>query len=118
VTYGPFASTPGESEYASREAVDRDVADIAARGFNTIRTYTVPPRWLLDAAHAHGLYVMVGLAWEEHVAFLDDPRQARDIERRVREAVRSCAGHPAILCYTVGNEIPAHIVRWHGRRRV
>jgi hypothetical protein len=32
--------------------------------------------------------------------------------------VRACAGHPAVLCYTIGNEIPAPIVRWHGRRRV
>src|SRR5918997_612951 len=33
-------------------------------------------------------------------------------------AVRTCAGHPAVLCYAIGNEIPASIVRWHGRRRV
>ena len=26
-------------------------------------------------------------------------------------------GHPAVLGYAVGNEIPASIVRWHGRRR-
>ena len=36
----------------------------------------------------------------------------------VREMVRSCAGHPAILCYAIGNEIPASIVRWHGKRRI
>ncbi len=61
---------------------------------------------------------MVGLPWEQHVAFLDDRAVREDIERRIREAVRSCTGHPAILCYAVGNEIPAPIVRWHGRRRV
>ena len=32
--------------------------------------------------------------------------------------VRACAGHPALLAYAVGNEIPASIVRWHGPRRV
>ena len=32
--------------------------------------------------------------------------------------VRACAGHPAVLCYVIGNEIPASIVRWHGRRRM
>ena len=37
---------------------------------------------------------------------------------RVRCDVAELAGHPAILCYTIGNEIPAGIVRWHGRRRV
>src|SRR5262249_20818543 len=31
---------------------------------------------------------------------------------------RACAGHQAVLCYAVGNEIPAPIARWHGRRAV
>ncbi len=29
-----------------------------------------------------------------------------------------CAGHPAVLCYAVGNEIPASIVRWHGSHKI
>jgi len=91
---------------------------MVATGINTIRTYNAPPRWLLDAAQRANLKVMVGLAWEQHVAFLDEPRTVRAIEARVREAVRMCSGHPAVLCYTVGNEIPAGIVRWLGRRRV
>jgi GT2 family glycosyltransferase len=61
---------------------------------------------------------MVGLPWEQHVAFLDDPALVRSIERRVRDGVRACAAHPAVLCYAVGNEIPAPIVRWHGRKRI
>ena len=62
---------------------------------------------------------MVGLPWEQHVAFLDDRERARARSRRgVRDGVRACAGHPAVLCYAIGNEIPASIVRWHGRRRV
>src|SRR5262249_13546824 len=61
---------------------------------------------------------MIDLPWEQHVTFLDDPRRAAAIEARVREGVRSCAGHPAVLAYAIGNEIPAPIVRWHGRRRV
>ena len=32
--------------------------------------------------------------------------------------VRACAGHPAVLCYAIGNEIPASIVRWYGHGRV
>ncbi len=32
--------------------------------------------------------------------------------------MRACEGHPAILCYAIGNEIPAPIVRWHGKREV
>ena len=67
-----------------------------AAGINAIRTYTVPPRWFLDLAQQHGLYVMVGLPWEQHVAFLDERHRANEIEKRVRAAVSSCAGHPAI----------------------
>jgi GT2 family glycosyltransferase len=117
-TYGTFRPDARGHEYGRPGQVERDLAAIAAHGFNALRTYTVPPRWLLDTAERYGLRVMVGLPWEQHVAFLDDRARGEDIERRIREAVRSCTGHPAILCYAVGNEIPAPIVRWHGRRRV
>jgi hypothetical protein len=30
---------------------------MAASGVNAVRTYTLPPRWFLDAAHHHGLLV-------------------------------------------------------------
>jgi GT2 family glycosyltransferase len=118
VTYGTFAPDATGGEYGSAEAVERDFANMAAHGFNAVRTYTVPPRWLLDCATRHGLRVMVGLPWEQHVTFLDERRRARSIIERVRAGVRACAGHPAVLCYVIGNEIPAAIVRWHGRRRV
>ena len=61
---------------------------------------------------------MVGLPWEQHIAFLDEPVRAQSIVDRVRAGVRACAGHPAVLCFSVGNEIPAPVVRWHGRKRV
>jgi hypothetical protein len=89
-----------------------------ASGVNSVRTYTVPPRWLLDLAQAHALRVLVGTARQEHVAFLEDHRLARRIESHVRAQVASCAGHPAVMAYVIGNEIPAGIVRWHGPRRI
>ncbi len=91
---------------------------MVANGINAVRTYTVPPRWFLDLGSEHSLRVMVGLPWEQHVTFLDDRRCAQSIKDGVRAAVRACAGHPAILCYTIGNEIPASIVRWYGARQV
>jgi len=91
---------------------------MADNGINAVRTYTVPPMWLLDAACRYGLRVMVGIPWEQHITFLDDKSRVRSIKSLVRTAVRSVAGHPALLCFTVGNEIPASIVRWHGRRRI
>jgi GT2 family glycosyltransferase len=61
---------------------------------------------------------MVGLAWEQHVAFLEEPRRVAAIVDRVAEQVRACEAHPAVLAYAVGNEIPAPIVRWHGKRHL
>jgi O-antigen biosynthesis protein len=118
VTYGTFGSSGDGADYPSATVVERDFARMAENGLNAVRTYTVPPRRLLDAAVRHGLWVMVGLPWEQHVTFLDDRHRVASIMRRVSGGVRACAGHPAVLCYAVGNEIPAPIVRWHGRRRV
>ncbi|MBI2359928.1 MAG: glycosyltransferase, partial [Deltaproteobacteria bacterium] len=117
VTYGPFRPD-GQGNVYRPEVVEADFEKICACGFNAIRTYNIPPPWFLDAALRHGLRVMVGIPWEQHVTFLDDKKLARDIGRRVRDSVRLCAGHPAILCYAIGNEIPAPIIRWHGHRRI
>ena len=118
VTYGPFRPEEDGCEYHTPDVVDRDFAQMAESGINAVRVYTVPPRWLLDVAQRHGLRVMIGLPWEEHITFLDNRKLAQDIERRVREGVREATGHPALLCYTIGNEIPASIVRWFGHRRI
>jgi glycosyltransferase involved in cell wall biosynthesis len=92
---------------------------MAEAGFNTVRIpHTMPPVSLLDAAARHGLRVMVGLSAEQYVGYLADPRDAPDVERIVREKVRAVAGHPALLCYSLGNEIPASIARWLGRRKI
>ncbi len=118
VTYGPFHPEEDDCEYHTPEIVDRDFSLMAENGINSVRTYTVPPRWLLDIAQRHGLRVLVGLPWEEHIAFLDERKLPRDIEKRVRAGVKSCAGHPALLGFTIGNEIPASIVRWHGNKAI
>src|SRR5262245_61354526 len=118
VTYGTFAPSEDGAEFPSPAVVERDFAAMAGAGVNALRTYTVPPRWLLDAAGRHGLRVLVGLALERAVGYLADPREAPDFEGIAREGVGACAGHPAVLAYTLANEIPASIVRWHGRRPI
>lgn len=118
VTYGTFRPLEDGHEYPPPEMVERDFALMATNGLNAVRTYTAPPRWLLDAAQRHGLHIMVGLPVERYMGYLIDQQDAPDIEAIVRAAVRSCAGHPAVLCYVIGNEIPAPIVRWHGHRRI
>ncbi|OLD95360.1 MAG: glycosyl transferase [Gemmatimonadetes bacterium 13_1_20CM_4_69_16] len=119
VTYGTFRPRADGTEVPEPAVVERDFALMSANGINAIRTYSVPPRWLLDAAQRHNLRVMVGLPVERYIGFLADKRRdAPDIEALVRTGVRACAGHPALLCYAVGNEIPAPVARWFGRRRV
>src|SRR3954453_9918902 len=118
VTYGTFRPDEDGVDLPPPDRVAEDLAGIARAGFNVVRVYTVPPRQFLDLAQRHGLRVLVGLPWEQHVAFLDDDDRCAGAGRRVREGARPCAGHPALLAFAVGNEIPASIVRWHGRRKV
>lgn len=118
VTYGPFRPEADGGEYHTPDVVDSDFELMRRAGVNAVRTYTVPPRWLFNLAERHHLKLMIGLPWEQHVTFLDSPGTAQRIERSIRNSVREMAGHPAILCYTIGNEIPSSIVRWHGGRDV
>jgi hypothetical protein len=118
VTYGTFAPDEEGLQFPLRHQVDEDFDKMSANGITAVRTYTVPPRWLLDIALQYGLRVMAGIPWEQHITFLDDNSRIRCIEASARAAAASCAGHPALLCFAVGNEIPASIIRWHGRRRV
>jgi glycosyltransferase involved in cell wall biosynthesis len=115
LTYGTF---DGTDELPIPDVVSADFKAIAATGANVVRAYTVPPRWLLDLAGEHGLRVLVGIPWEQHITFLDSRRRQRSIETQISTAVQQCAGHKAVLGYVVGNEIPPGIVRWHGRQRI
>jgi GT2 family glycosyltransferase len=118
ITYGTFRPDADGNLFLGPEVVARDFAMMAASGINVVRTYTVPPRWLLDAAMEHGLSVMVGLYWEQHMALLDDRKRTAAAIARVREGAHRLAGHEALFAFTIGNEIPASVVRWHGKPRV
>ena len=119
VTYGAFRPDADGNEYHDLARIDRDFADMAASGFNAVRIpHTTPPRSLLDVAQRHGLYVMVGLSAEQYVGYIMDGRDMREVAEMVRPRVCSCAGHPALLCYAIGNEIAAPVARWMGRRAV
>jgi O-antigen biosynthesis protein len=118
ITYGTFAPADDGVQFPARDAVRADFAAMAAAGFNTVRVYTPPPIWLLDDAHHAGLRVLVGLPWTQHVAFLDDAELTAGIFREIEAQVRKLAGHPAILMFALGNEIPPSVVRWHGRARI
>ena len=118
VTYGTFAPNAEGYQFPGLQQVAEDFRLMAALGLNTVRVYTPPRLDLLDEAARHGLRVMVGLPWSQHVAFLDDRRLTKDIERETIGRVRALGGHPAAFLFALGNEIPAGVVRWHGRVRV
>lgn len=118
VTYGPFRPASDGCAYKTLGEVDRDFSAMAAAGFNTVRTYTAVPTWLLDRAQHYGLKVLVGISWPQLINFLDTRKRRDEIVATVRDTVRKMAGHPAVLGYTLGNEIPAAIVRWYGAARI
>ena len=118
VTYGTFRPGIDGFLFPEPDIIAKDFTLMQQHGINAVRTYTVPPAYLLNIAETHGLKVMVGLPWEQHITFLDKASTKKDIIKRVKESVLQCVNHPAILCYTIGNEIPAPIVRWYGKERI
>ena len=118
VAYGTFSVGRDGEPFPPQARMAEDLTAMAATGFNTVRTYTPPPDTLLDEACQRGLYVMAGLAWPQHVPFLDDPELMRRIREDAVATVRRLAAHPAVLLVALGNEISPAIVRWHGAHRI
>ncbi|HWB50201.1 MAG TPA: hypothetical protein VG651_13905, partial [Stellaceae bacterium] len=118
VTYGPFAPGSHGAQFPEFAMVERDFALMRTAGINTVRVFTVPPLWLLDAAQRYGLKVLVGLPWSQHVAFIDSAEIQAGIRDAVVAGVRACGRHEAVFAYLVGNEIPPDVIRWHGARAV
>lgn len=118
VTYGPFAPDERFGEYGTPSQVAIDFRMMAEMGLNTVRVYTVPPEWLLDKAAENGLRVFIGIPWEQHISFLDEKKRIAAITQKVRETARAFSGHPAVLAYAIGNEIPPGIVRWYGKDKI
>jgi glycosyltransferase involved in cell wall biosynthesis len=118
VTYGPFPVGSHGAQVPERAVVEKDFRLMREAGVNTVRVFVVPPVWMLDRAEAYGLKVLVGIAWSQHVTFLDDPKVEAQCREMVLAGVRACERHPAIFAYLIGNEIPPDMVRWHGADRV
>jgi len=89
-----------------------DIARFAARGGNSIRTWTTDSRVqdvgeLLDAAHAHGVTVALGLPMrpERHGFDYDDAVAVAAQRESFRDDILRYRGHPALLAWIVGNEL-------------
>jgi GT2 family glycosyltransferase len=92
---------------------------IADAGFNVVRTYTLPPDDLLDSAAPFGLRVLAGIYYDD---WRMHPTTGRAVHRTVLaagrraidQALARCAGRAEVIGISVGNEVPADIVRVHG----
>jgi len=118
VTYGPFAGNTAGDRFPSRVQIHDDFASMCAVGLNAIRTYHLPSQDVFEAAEASGLRLLIDAPWSKHLCFLE----SKQAQREAREAVRAMASegnrHSCVLAYSIGNEIPADVVRWHGAKRV
>jgi GT2 family glycosyltransferase len=118
VTYGPFEPTPDGHQFPSLEQARQDFAAMRDAGVNAVRTYHVPPAWLFDLAGEHGLHLFVDVPWRKHLCFLDDAEARAEARAAVRAAAERGRGHHSLFAYSVGNEIPTDVIRWHGAKRV
>src|SRR5262249_36921357 len=118
VTYGPFAPTAAGEPFPPPGDVAADLVRMGACGLNSLRTYHLPPDWLLALADEHEVNVFVDVPWPKHVCFLESVTAQTEARRLVEQAARRGRQHPCVLAYSIGNEIPPDVLRWHGARRV
>jgi glycosyltransferase involved in cell wall biosynthesis len=119
VTYGSFRPRRDGHLFPEPQVIRSDLAAIAALGLNTVRIYTAPPTDLLEAAREFDVRLLAGIQyddWRMHPP--EGRRTARAVLRAGRAAVADCmarcAGRPDVLAVSVGNEVPADLVRLHG----
>jgi hypothetical protein len=118
-TYGTFQKRADGERFPEPAQVLRDFHAMADAGLNTVRTYGLPPRDVLEIAAEAGLRLIVGVHYRdwrlEPVAGRRANRRVLDAGRRaVAEALPRCSESPVVLALSVGNEVPADIVRLHG----
>jgi GT2 family glycosyltransferase len=118
VTYGPFPPQPSGVFLPSLKQIDADFRHIRGLGANTVRVYHAPPRWFLDLAQSVDLKVFVDIPWSKHRCFLDSKVDKESGRLAVRETVRACREHPAVLAFSVVNEVPPDVARWLGASRI
>ena len=118
VTYGPFEPAGDGVPLPSPEQVDRDFRQLTDLHANVVRVYHTPPAWFLDAAQAHGIKLLVDVAWPKNLSFDRDAGIAATAHAAVRAAAVACGNHPAVFALSVVNEFPPDLARYIGRRRV
>ena len=118
MTYGSFAPNDAGEPFPPFAVLEADFFRMREVGINTVRVYTPPSDRIADAAARAGLYLVPDICWGPRRCELDDPERMRFMFEWIRGHARRLAGHPSILMYSLGNEIPPLIVRWYGRKRI
>lgn len=119
VTYGTFAPRDDGAQFPERQQIGDDLAAISEWGFTVVRTYTPPSDDLLEAARDHGLKLFSDVFYPDWRYLLGGShRECREIgrqaARRVSETARRLRGCGSVLALSLGNEIPADVLRWYG----
>ena len=118
VSYGPFPPDAEGRTFPIEEALQRDLQMVVELGANTLRVYEVPSVEFVDACAGLGLRVIIGIPWAQHVDFLEDEGVLVEARESLLSTVETFRGHPGVLAFLVGNEIPATLVRWLGPEKV
>ena len=98
----------GEPYFIRGAGGDGSLEQLAAAGANSVRTWGADDIGArLDAAHALGLSVTVGiwLGHERHGFDYGDETQVREQLERARQTVLRYKDHPAVLLWGIGNEM-------------
>ena len=118
VTYGAFPPNAEGHQFPEPAKVAHDFALMGAAGINSLLTYTVPPRSLLDQAQERQLRIIINVPWMGHICFLEQAASRRVARRAIKDAAAACRDHPAVLMYAVAKELPPQIVRWYGKKKI
>jgi glycosyltransferase involved in cell wall biosynthesis len=119
VTYGTFRPNEMGEPYPPRSKVLEDFERMREAGVNTIRLYTPPPDWLADLAAQFGLRIVADICWgPRRCDDFDNPERVRYLLNWTRAHSLRLADHPAMLLFSIGNEIPPLMVRWYGKTRI
>jgi GT2 family glycosyltransferase len=118
VTYGTFRPNEQGEPYPPFRVLQDDFYRMREVGVNTVRLYTPPSDRIADAAAKAGLFLVPDICWGPRWCELDDAERMAFMRDWIRGHARRLAGHPAILMYSLGNEIPPLLVRWYGRKRI
>ncbi len=98
-----FSPTPIGAYSYNQQAIDRSMLYLDSLHATVIRTYSGADPYLLTAAAAHGIYVIVSY-WVNAGYDLSDPSAREEIIRNFSTMVTSLKNYPSVLLWNLGNE--------------